>query len=132
VGREPEAIKDARRVAEGLNTLCVLMCGPAFRKVQARAPALLRRWEAEYAPVFRSLDAPQGDTATLRSAVDKISALAAGAFDPSAPDEVTALRGAIREALTALGVALPVLSPEAAAVCELHGEDCPVLDEARC
>ena len=129
--REPEAIRTARRVAEGLNCLCVLMCGPAFRRVQAKAPALLGRWATEYAPVFRALDAPQGDPAALRAAVAKLSALAAAGFDADAPDQVAALRGAIRAALTALGVAMPVLSPEDAAVCELHGASCPVLDEAR-
>ncbi len=58
MGENPaeKASRLAHATSEGLNCLGVFMCGPALRKCLGEAPDLLRRWESEYAPVFRQID----------------------------------------------------------------------------
>jgi hypothetical protein len=117
----------AQAVSEAVNGLCLFLCGPSFRGLQAEAPSLLRQWDAEYAPVLRMLNLPGAGSVALRAALGRISAIARAGFDPAADDQLRPLRAAVREALTALGIPLPVLTSAGAAVCELHGPDCPVL-----
>jgi hypothetical protein len=128
-GRGRPATQFAKIVSEGFNCLAVFLCGPALRELRAEVPVLLRQWNDEYAPLFRKLDlrAAQGDTAAFRAALERISALTGSGFDPDDAAKLAALRAALRELMGALNVTLPVLSPDDAAVCELHGPACPVL-----
>jgi hypothetical protein len=128
-GRGTPSSQFAKIVSEGFNCLAVFLCGPALRELRAEVPALLRQWNDEYAPLFHKLDlrAARGDTAAFRAALERISALTGTGFDPDDAEKLTALRSALRELMGALNVALPVLSPADAAVCELHGAACPVL-----
>lgn len=125
--REPAAA--AQAVAEAVNGLCLFLCGPSFQSLKADAPALLRQWDAEYAPVLRGIEPPTGRSSaeTLRGALGRISAIARAGFDPDAPAQLRPLRAAVRDALAAMGIPLPVLTSAGAAVCELHGAECPLL-----
>jgi hypothetical protein len=123
----------AQAVSEGLNCLGVFLCGPALRKYRAQAPDLLRRWEAEYAPVLEKIDLPASglDGAAFRASVAKVSLLVAAGVDPNSADQLTSLRAAFREMLAAMRVPVPVVPPAETAICELHGAACPfVADES--
>jgi hypothetical protein len=124
-----KATRFAQAVSEGLNCLGVFMCGPALRKCREEAPNLLRRWESEYAPVFRQIQLPatNGDAAAFSASVAKISSLVAAGMDLDAPDQLAALRAAIRDMLAAMRFPIPTVSAAEAAVCELHGAACPIL-----
>lgn len=125
-----EVVRKAQAVSEGLNCLGVLVCGPAFHRYRAEATKALERWESDYAPVIREV-APglqRVDQARLRAAFEKVSAMAKAGVDIDAPEQLAALRVAIREALRAFGVPLPDLTPEESAICELHGSACPLLE----
>ncbi len=128
-----QAAHFARIVSEGFNCLGVFLCGPALREVRSEVPTLVRQWNDEYAPLFRTLDlaAARGDTPAFRAALGRIGALTSGGFDPEDAARLAELRAAIRALMTALHVPLPVLSPADAKVCELHGAACPVLAAAR-
>lgn len=127
--RSDDATGWAQTVSEGLGCLALFLCAPALGKLRAEAPALLQQWELEYAPAFRKVDlaATGGDRATFLSALAKISTMAGAGVDLDSPEQLAALRSAIREVMTALGLPLPVVTPDDAAVCELHGAACPVL-----
>lgn len=120
--------RSAQAVSEAVNGLCLFLCGPAFRNLGADAPDLLRQWDSEYAPVLRALQLPaaRASAAALGAALRRVSAVASAGFDPASPEQLKPLRAAIRDALTALGIPLPVLTSEGAAVCELHGPSCPL------
>jgi hypothetical protein len=129
---DDEVVRKAQAVSEGTNWLGALVCGPAFRRYRAQATKALQRWETDYAPVIREL-APgmeRVDQARLRATFDKVSAIAKAGVDIDAPEQLAALRSAIREALRAFGVALPDLTPDESAVCELHGFACPLLERS--
>lgn len=118
----------AQAVAEAVNGLCLFLCGPSFQSLEADAPALLRQWDAEYAPVLRTIEPPPGrSSAGLRGALERISAIARAGFDPGAPAQLRPMRAAVRDALAAMGIPLPALTSPGAAVCELHGAECPLL-----
>jgi hypothetical protein len=124
-----KATEWAQTISEGLNCLGVFLCGPALAKFRTEAPALLQRWESDYAPRFRQLSqtAPGGDLGVFGTALARISTLVGGSIDLDSPEQLASLRGAMRELITALGFPLPSLSAADAAVCELHGAACPVL-----
>jgi hypothetical protein len=123
----------AQAVSEAVSGLCLFLCGPSFRSLKADAPALLRQWNGEYAPVLRMLALPKGrgSSAALAAALGQLSAIATAGFDPAQPEQVAPLRAAVRSALTAMGIPLPVLTAAGAAACELHGPDCPLLAPPR-
>lgn len=125
-----KATKFAQAVSEGLNCLGVLLCGPALRKLRDQVPELLRRWETEYAPVFRQIDLPaaNGDPAAFSACIAKISSLIAAGVELDAPDQLGALRAAIRDLLAAMRFPIPPVPPAEASVCEFHGAACPVLE----
>ncbi len=131
MGMDPaeKATKLAQAVSEGLNCLGVILCRPALRKLRDQAPELLRRWKSDYAPVFRQVGPPaaRGDTSAFSAALAEISSLIAAGVDLDAPNELASLRGAIRDLLVAMRFPIPTLSPADAAVCELHGTACPVV-----
>jgi hypothetical protein len=85
--------------------------------------------ESEYAPVFRQIDLPaiSGDPAAFSASVAKLSSVVAAGMDLDAPDQVAALREAIRDMLAAMRFPIPTFPAAEAAVCELHGAACPVL-----
>jgi hypothetical protein len=119
----------AQTVSEGIACLAVFLCAPALGKLRAEAPGLLQRWELEYAPAFRKIDlaASGGDRAKFVAALAKISAMVRAGVDLDAPGQLAALRSAIREAMTAVGLPLPAVAPADAAICELHGAACPII-----
>jgi hypothetical protein len=127
--RKRDQATTAQAVSEAVNGLCLFLCGPSFDGLKADAPALLRQWDAEYAPVLRMLALPRGrgSAVALGATLSRISAIAKAGFDPGAAEQVKPLRVAVRDALTAMGIPVPVLTPASAAVCELHGAECPVL-----
>lgn len=131
--RRRDAAATAQAVSEAVNGLALFLCGPTFQGLKADAPALLRQWDAEYAAVLRALPLPKGrgSAAALADAVARLSAVARAGFDPDSADQLRPLRAAARDALVAMGIPLPVLSSEGAALCELHGPDCPVLAQGR-
>ncbi len=120
----------AEALGQGLECLAVFLCGPALRSMRSEAPGLLRRWEASYAPTFREAMAGvrRDNRAKLHSALTRISGAAIGGVDLDATDEVASLRLAIREAIVAFEFPLPELTPDEAAICELHGPACPMLE----
>jgi hypothetical protein len=130
--KRDRAAKQAQAVSEAVNGLCLFLCGPTFEGLKADAPSLLRQWEDEYAPVLRALDlsAARGDSAALRAALGRISSVSAAGFDPESAAHLRGLRGAVRDALAALGIPLPKLTAEGARVCELHGPACPAAAKA--
>lgn len=119
-------------LGKGLDCLAVLLCGPALRAMRSEAPGLLRLWESDCAPTFREAMAGvrPANRAKLRSALGRITIAATGGVDLDAPEQLAALRLAIREAIVAFEFPLPVLTPAEAAICELHGPACPVLGRA--
>jgi hypothetical protein len=127
--RKHDQASTAQAVSEAVNGLCLFLCGPSFESLEADAPALLRQWDAEYAPILRMLALPRGrgSSVALGAALARISAIAKAGFDPAKQGQLGPLRAAVRDALTAMAIPLPVLTPEGAAVCELHGPECPVL-----
>jgi hypothetical protein len=131
MGEDPaeKATRLAQAVSEGLNCLGVFMCGPALRKFRGQAPDLLRRWESEYAPVFRQVGAAgaRGATAAFSAALGRISSLIAAGIDLDVPDQLAALRAAIKDMLVAMRFPAPTVPASEAVICELHGAACPVL-----
>lgn len=126
------ATRMAQAMSEGLNCLGIFLCAPAFRKFRAEAPGLLRRWETDYAPTFRHAVAgvrPR-NRAKLEAALTKISSGATSEVDLDSPEQLAALRLAIREAILAFEFPLPDLTPAESAICELHGSACPLLERA--
>lgn len=125
-----EVTRTALAVSEGFNCLGLLVCGPAFRKFRTEASQALQRWETDFAPAIREV-APglqRVDQARLGAALERISSMAKAGVDIEDPEQLAALRLAIREALRAFGVPLPDLAPEEAAICKLHGSACPILE----
>ncbi len=127
-----KATRIAQAMGEGLNCLGVFLCGPALRRMRAEAPQLLRRWETDYAPTFREAAAGvrRSNRAKLDSALSRISSAAITGVDLDAPEQLAALRRAIREAILAFEFPMPDLTPAEAAICELHGSACPMLEGA--
>lgn len=121
----------AQAVSEGLNSLGLFLCEPAWRKGKVDAGEILRKWEAEYAPVFRAL-APEviarGRTGYL-GGLDRLSAMSMQGVDVRVPDQLAALCGTVRAVMLDLGVPLPTLSPSESSVCGLHGRECPFQGE---
>jgi hypothetical protein len=116
----------AQAVSEGLNCLGLFLCEPAWRKANVDAGEVLRKWEAEYAPVFRELGpevAPRGRTGYL-GGLDRLSAMSRQGIDVGSPDQFAALRTTVRALMIDLGVPLPTLSAADASVCSLHGSTC--------
>lgn len=124
-----KATRMAHAMSEGLNCLGVFLCGPALRTMRSEASGLLERWNADYAPTFREAAAGvrRANRAKLLSALGRISSSAAKGVDLDAPEQLTALRLAIREAIEAFEFPLPKLTPAESAICELHGSSCPLL-----
>ena len=131
--RKQGGTASAQAVSEAVNGLGLFLCGPTFQGLEADAPALLRQWDAEYAPVLRGLALPRGrgSSAALGAALARISSIASAGFDPRSAEQLAPLRAAVRDALTAMGIPLPARAAAGAAVCELHGPECPVLAQAR-
>jgi hypothetical protein len=127
-----KATRMAESISEGLNCLVVFLCAPALRKFRSEAPGLLRRWEADYAPTFRHAvsGVRPGNRAKLEAALKKISRAATTDLDLDAPEQMAALRLAIREAILGFEFPLPELSPADFAICELHGSACPLRETA--
>jgi hypothetical protein len=119
--------KRSEAVSEGVNALCLFLCGPTYEGLKADAPALLAQWAAEYAPVLRDVDVPPALRGAFRAALERLVAIAGAGFDPDAADRVRELRAPIREVLTALRLPLPAPASPGAKVCELHGKSCPVI-----
>ncbi len=119
----------SRTIAEGLNCLGVLLCGPAFKKMQPDVRQVLDHWERAYAPTFREIGADLKRSGRARL-VSALAALSSAARATGTPGDLAQLRGAIRDVMAALGMPVPKLSPTESAICELHGSDCPVLGNA--
>jgi len=121
----------AQAVSEGMNCLGLFLCEPAWRKGKVDAGEILRKWEAEYAPVFRELApelAARGRTGYL-GALDRLSAMSRQRIDVGVPDQLAALCGTVRAVMLDLGVPLPTMSPAETSVCGLHGKECPFQGE---
>jgi hypothetical protein len=127
-----KATRMAQAMSEGLTCLGLFLCDPAFRRFRSEAPGLLRRWETNYAPTFRHAvsGARPGNRAKLEAALKKISRAATTDVDLDEPEQIAALRLAIREAIVGFEFPLPELSPAESALCELHGSACPMLQTA--
>ena len=59
---------------------------------------------------------------------DKATKVAAG-VDLDAPNQLATLRAATRDLLVAMRFPIPTVPTADAAVCELHGAACPVLED---
>jgi len=120
------ATRMAQAVSEGLNCLGLFLCKPAWRKGKVDAGEILRKWEAEYAPVFREL-APEvsarGRTGYV-GGLDRLSAMSRQGIDVGSSEQLAALRTTVRSLMIDLGVPLPTLSAADASVCGLHGSTC--------
>jgi hypothetical protein len=116
----------AQAASEGMNCLGLFLCEPAWRKGEVDAGEILRKWEAEYAPVFREL-APEvsarGRTGYV-GGLDRLSAMSRQGIDVGSPEQLAALRTTVRSLMIDLGVPLPTLSAADASVCGLHGSTC--------
>lgn len=116
----------AQAVSEGLNCLGLLLCEPGWRKGKVDAGEILRKWEAEYAPVFREL-APEltarGRTGYVEG-LDSLSAVSSQRIQLGTPAELAALRTTVRALMIDLGVPLPNFGAADASVCGLHGSTC--------
>ncbi len=126
MGAKKKAERTSRAVAEGLNCLGVLLCGPAFKKLQPDVGQVLDHWEREYAPTFREIGADLKRSGRARL-VSALAALSSAARATGTPGDLAPLRSAIRDVMAALGMPLAKLSPAESGVCELHGSKCPAL-----
>lgn len=114
----------ARTMSEAMNGLGMVLCGPAARRHVSDLRQLPERWERDYAPTLRGVHLGRG--VALGPSVDRVSAAIRARPNLEVPEELAALRLAIREFMATVGVPLPGLSPDEAAVCELHGRCCPL------
>jgi len=122
------ATRISQAVSETLNCLGILLCGPALRKHGPDVHKMLEHWEQEHAPTIRELgsDGHPG----LHSVVERLASNIRAGVDVNAPEQLAAIRLAVREFMMVLGVPLPSVSPAESVICELHGAECPMLEVA--
>jgi hypothetical protein len=130
--RDKKVARLAQAVGEAVNGLGMFLCGPALQRFRPDASQLRGLWETDVAPTLREVAPalPRADGAKLDAAIEKISRAVKAGVDVDVPEQLAPVRLAIREAMAALRLPLPELTPAESAVCELHGSACPMREGA--
>ncbi len=122
----------AQSVTEGGNLFGAFLCSGTVGSLRAKGTvqevnALLAEGLQKYAPAFRRIRSLVKGAKDVEPALQRLEALVRVGVDFDRPDDVAALRVAIRELLSNLGFDLPRHAPGPGVACELHGQICPAL-----